>query len=121
MDTKITTNGTTVTRMQIIDTGSTVYEAWEDDSAGNHSTVMTIDGRRMGKVATRSLTPELDALPARSQERWDAVKAFHVSLYTEAYVEICKAYPHLRRTRLATQERDGEIWVRGEPATMVVA
>jgi len=44
-------------------------------------------------VGSRPLPPELDALPAYSDERYRAVSAWHAAQYDEAYAAIVAEYP----------------------------
>ncbi len=77
-----------VTGQRIMGTSTTVYEAYEPSSvAGNHSTITTIDGEWFGKIATRRLPAEINAMPI-GLERSAAVDAFHKARYAEAYAAI---------------------------------
>ena len=84
-------NGMTVMRYGIIGTDALIYSAWEPDTG--HSTITRIDDQRVGRVGTRRLTSELDALPARSAERYSAVDSWHADQYTAAYAAIESAFP----------------------------
>lgn len=72
--------------------GFTTYDAYEPYNG--HSTFTFEEGVRLGRIGTRPLTAELDALTPYSQERQDAVGAWHTVQYEEAYGLIVEAYPH---------------------------
>lgn len=77
-----------VTGTRISGTNTTVYEAYEPSSvAGNHSTITMIDGEWFGKIATRRLPADINAIPV-GPERSAAVHAFHETRYAEAYAAI---------------------------------
>ena len=77
-----------VTGQRIMGTSTTVYEAYEPSSvAGNHSTITMIDGEWYGKIATRRLPADINAMPI-GPERSAAVDAFHKARYAEAYAAI---------------------------------
>jgi hypothetical protein len=85
-------NGFTVQKYTIIGTSHVVYDVWE--YYDGHSTMRSQDGGCwLGRLGTRKLTPDLDALPAWSQERSDAVGAFHDHQYEQAYVAIVETFP----------------------------
>jgi hypothetical protein len=91
-------NGLIVERYNIIGTRRWVYDAWEPSERNgempfSHSTIRTVDGRWMGRIGTRRLPAELEALPAYSSERARAVGAFHEAQYEEAYAAIIAAFP----------------------------
>lgn len=98
-------NGLTVEKYNIIGTHLWVYGAWERTSAlgsryEGHSTIQSAnDGGWLGRVGTRRLTPELDALAPYSQERFDAVCAFYDAQYAEAYAAIVAAFPEAAEGR----------------------
>lgn len=71
--------------------GYVAYSAWEPYAG--HSTLMHIDGVRVGRVGCRPLPTELDALPAGSDERYARVKAWYAAQYAEAYAAIEDAHP----------------------------
>jgi hypothetical protein len=101
---------------KIIGTQIRVYEAWEPYEG--HHTLTHIDsptkfGEAWGLIGTAPLPSELAALPAYSDERYDAVKAFYASEYERAYQEIEKEHPELvnpqscrDRGRIEVIERD---------------
>jgi hypothetical protein len=89
-------NGKIVTRSQIIATDLVVFEVWEPSCGLNyHSTVTTIDGERYGKLTTRTLPEDLNALPSFSDERYEAVRSWHRDLDAKAQWHIMAAYPRL--------------------------
>jgi hypothetical protein len=100
-----------IRRTQIIGSPSVIYTAYEPsvlfarEPGEGHSSTMTLDGRAMGKIGTRRLPADLDALPAYSAERSRAVGEFHRRQYEEAYSLIERAFPEARHGR----RRDGEI------------
>jgi hypothetical protein len=90
---------------KVIGTQLTIYEAYEDYD--NHSSIMTFDGKWMGRVGTRRLTEELEALPAYSDERIQAVTAWQEAEYEEAYDFILSQVPEL--ARVETHKNMGSI------------
>lgn len=86
--------GKVVMRYGIIGTETVVYEAWEDYDG--HSTYRTEGERKLGRVGTRRLTDELEALPKMSRERSERVRDWHDDQYQEAYDAIFAAFPELR-------------------------
>ena len=79
------------------------YEVWEvTDEPGyqGYSTFTDHNGFRLGKYVTKELTPELDALPAWSDERSTAVQAFFARLEKEAQAYIQQA------TRIAKEGKN---------------
>lgn len=97
---KITPDGFTVERYSIITTSAVVYTVMEPAASdwSSHSTVGTLDGKKMGYVYARRLPAELDRLPIRTQERSEAVSAWHRGLYELCTSAILQAYPHLHDT-----------------------
>ena len=75
-----------------------VYEAWEPSARSrrlepvNHSTITTIEGQWYGRIGTRYLPPEIEALP-RGDERYRAVGKWHEDQYEESYRLIIQAFP----------------------------
>lgn len=83
-----------VRKSRIIGTRIDVYVVWEPSAlTGQHSSLTTIDGKWYGRVGTRPLPAALDALPAMSDERYNAVKRFHEEQYQEAYALIIATHP----------------------------
>jgi hypothetical protein len=92
-------------RYNIIGTNLWVYDVYEPTAApriGNGFGHSTFTSNNMfseskhawfGKLGTRRLTPELDALPAMSAARSEAVQKFHNDQYDEAYRLIMEAFP----------------------------
>lgn len=90
----VTIGAVKVRRIQIIGTGMFVYKAYEPTTlSGPHSSVTTFDGVWFGDIATRTPTPELQALPAMSQERYEAVGAWYTKNRAEACALILQAFP----------------------------
>ncbi len=95
-----------VKRVNIIGTQMYVYSAWERSSyTGNHSSVTTIDGQCYGEVPSRRPTPELEALPAMSRERYERVSRYQDRNQSEAYGLIREGFVESS----AGQLRSGEI------------
>lgn len=86
-----------VHKTRIIGTKLTVFSVWEPYAG--HTTTMTIDGQRCGRVGSRLLPAELNALRAMSEERYVAVKAWHAAQYGEAYAAIVAAHPEAAEGR----------------------
>ncbi len=74
--------------------GGFVYEAWEPSGPfGGHSTITTLRGEKWyGSIASRRLPPELEALPARSEERFTRVRAWRLAQETIARAFIRAAF-----------------------------
>lgn len=114
--------GKIVTRYNILGTREIVYAAYEpSDIRGKHSTIETFDGFPgwYGRIGTRALTPELDALPALTAERWNEVKNYFADQAVEAQDLILKAFPHLWKLADWNTERD-EIVTNSEVAEWMV-
>jgi len=81
--------------VRIIGTRLVVYSAYEygDGTTRTHSTVQNFNGRYWGRIGCASLPAELDALPARSDERWAAVRTWQASEYERAYAAIVATFP----------------------------
>lgn len=116
-------NGLTVEKFNVIGTDLWIFQAWEPSGrAANgrpwrHSSLTTIDAcceQTMGKVGTRDLTPELEALPAYSEERFAAVTAWHEAQYQEAYTAILAAFPEAALGRRS----DGSVTVVADYETI---
>lgn len=71
--------------------GSVILGAYEPYT--DHSVLTSFDGVTYGAIHSRRLTKELDALPARSDERSKAVRAYHEANRQEALATILAAYP----------------------------
>jgi hypothetical protein len=91
----------TIKSTKIIGTTITVYSAYEPAAHGlpgagwDHSTLTSEDGSDgfLGRIGTRRLPAELEALPAYSDERLAAVGAWQEAQYREAYALILAAHP----------------------------
>ena len=79
---------------KILGTACTVFSAWEPAPSifGGHSTKMHIDGKLFGRVGTRELPREIEAIPYGS-ERLHACDVFRSAQYEEAYRAIVAAHP----------------------------
>lgn len=77
----------------------------------SHSTLMRADdGDQYGKVGTRVLPPELDALPAMTGVRSNACLRFHNAQYEAAYAEVYARFPELKlMSEVKSAERMGEV------------
>lgn len=97
-----------VREVQIVD-GRKAYTAWErqDGVACGHSTITTIDGVWFGRIGTRRLPAHLEALPAMTEERLEAVREWQRGEYAEAYDLIYAEHPWL--LKLAHYESMGEV------------
>ena|SRR5688572_11776287 len=83
-------NGLTVESYGIIGTDALVYAVWE--AYAGHSTYRHDDaGVKLGRVGTRRLPTDLDAL--RGNERYTRVRAWQEAQYAEAYAAILAVYP----------------------------
>ncbi len=84
---------------RIIGTDTVYFSAWESVTAhgeNSHGTYKTspmgngADYTWYGRVGTRRLPADFNALPAFSEERKAAVGAWHAAQYDEAYAAIVK-------------------------------
>ena len=80
-----------VKRTHIATTETVVFSVWESNAG--HTAVTTIDDRWMGRVGSRKLPADLDALPPCTHRRMNAVQAWHEAQYREAYDAILAEYP----------------------------
>lgn len=101
---------------RIIGTPHVIFECYERTRAySTHSSFLTIDGKHMGRVGTRALPPEIDALPGpytpgvsdQGAARLAAVKRFQRDQYEECYRAILETFPEAAHGK----RRDGEIEV----------
>ncbi len=68
--------------------------AYEPSSfMGPHSSIFSIDDQWFGKIGSRELPEDLEALPARSEKRSKAVKTWQMAQYKEAYDAIIAEHP----------------------------
>lgn len=107
-ETRTLTTGEVIQKTRIIGMNLDVYSAWEPTEDHAHSTITTFEdyGPWYGRVATRRLTPELDALPAMSRERSEAVGRWHEAQYEEAYALILAAFPEAANGRRSSGHID---------------
>lgn len=83
-----------VQKYNIIGTNLVVYNAWEPSSVmGKHSSITFIEGKCYGQIGHRFMSPEIEALPAGSKERIEAVQKAYDEQYQEAYRLIVEAFP----------------------------
>ncbi len=82
---------------KIIGTNTVYYTAYRECEIPyrGYSSFMTIEGKCCGRVCSADLPAELDRLPARSKERYEAVRAWHESRKEESYRLILAEYPEL--------------------------
>lgn len=94
--------GLTVNAGRIIGTPHVVFSCYEPARGyESHSSFLTINGQHMGRVGTRRLPPEIDALPGpyvygvadEGAARMAAVDRWHRDQYEECYRAICAAFP----------------------------
>ena len=98
---RTTKSGIRVQRIRML--GGTpwyTFAAWEPSasffSGAAHSTVTTFDdapGAWFGKVSTGPLPADIAALPARTEKRATAVRAWFDSEYARAHAAIVEAFP----------------------------
>lgn len=94
-----TLTGSVVQKLQIIGTQLFVFSAWRlasslSQAAEQFSSLTSDDqGNWLGQIGRQRLPEELDALPAYSDQRSAAVRAWHQRLYSWAYEEIVTAFP----------------------------
>ena len=101
----------TIVRYKVLCTNLEVYEAWEPTDglmSNRHSTLRsTGDGGWLGKVATRSPSEAILAMPP-GKARIAAVLAHYDAAKAEALAAIYSEYPELRE---AGEARDGDVEV----------
>jgi hypothetical protein len=104
-----------VRRYNIIGTSMWAYVAYEPVTQGpltpRHSTTTTIGGYWYGTIPSRPLPPELAALPAHSDERYERVTAWQAANYLEALGHIRALFPE---TQYAYATQNGEALLREE-------
>jgi len=89
-----------VKRTEICCSNHVVYSAYKPVKGyEGYSSFMTVKDQNCGRVGTEWLTPDLAALPAFTDERYKAVKAYHEMNYERAYAAILAEYPHLKGAR----------------------
>lgn len=88
-------NGMYAHKYGILTTSFVCYNVYESSSLfGNHSSITRHETYGyLADITTRRLPAELDALPAMSDERYQAVKAFHQELEAQAAAYIRQAFP----------------------------
>lgn len=88
-----------VQRYKIIGTELEVFEAWERETGKtgtsffSHSTITTIDGQWYGRVGTRCLPADVEALAPGSDERIARVRDWHQRQAQQAHESIIAAHP----------------------------
>lgn len=88
-------NGMYAHKYGMLTTSFVCYKVYEPSSLfGNHSSITRHpEHGYLGDITTRRLPAELDALPVYSDERYQAVKAYHKSLEEQAEAYILQAFP----------------------------
>lgn len=82
----------TIKSYKIIGTQIRVFSCFEPYAG--HSTITHDDqGKRLGRVGTRPLPPDLASLPPLSDQRSSSVKGWQSAQYMEAYRAIIQEYP----------------------------
>jgi len=102
-----------VRRYRILGTQTVVYDAWEPDvrtaRTGDgffgHAMLTHHAGRWWGQIGTGPLPASVDALPARSEARGLAYRAWEAAEHERAYVLIVQAF----REAASGRRHDGEI------------
>ncbi len=96
----VVVDGKGIQKSPIIGTGIVEYSAWEPSAlVGRHSSITSIAGEWYGRIGTRWPPPELERLPAWSDERMKAVGRWHEEQYQEAYDLIIRAFPQAAKGR----------------------
>lgn len=103
-----TINGFIVQKTRIIGTTCDVYSVWE--AYADHSTLTFDNHVQLGRVGCRKLPSELEALKPMSDERYNAVKAWHLAQYSEAYTLIRAAYPEVDFSKAKCDMGQIETW-----------
>jgi len=94
-----------IKKYSVAGTDLIVYEVYEPSALmGPHGTVTSIEGKWYGRVGTRRPPPELEALPAGSEERFRAVGKWYEGQYEEAYKLITEAFPEAQGGRRSMGE-----------------
>jgi len=96
-----------VKKYSILTTNLVVYEAWEPSPStitAAHRTITTMQGEWYGRIGSRNLPPEVEYLPAGSNERIYAVGKWHEDQYEEAYKLILQAFPEAEGGRRSMGE-----------------
>lgn len=90
-------DGTVVRKYNIIGTSGWTFEACvpvESFSGSGYSSFSRgEDGQLLATLGSEGLPAEIDSLPAYSDERSIAVRAFRVSVCEKAYAKIAEAFP----------------------------
>lgn len=100
---KVQLNGKFVHRYNIITTPHWVYTVYEPDNR-DHTSLFYEGDQRLGKISSRKLPPEIDALPV-GPTRWDAIKVWRDQLDEQIGALINLAFPETAGIRC----KDGEI------------
>ena len=99
-------DGYLVRRYRIIGTRSIVYDAWEPaQPADGHSMLTGHGGQWWGQIGSGPLPAEVDALPAWSDARSRAFRAWQRREHARAYTLILRVFPDAAHGR----RHDGEI------------
>ena len=97
-----------VQRYNIIGSDQMIFAAYTHAPLfGAYSTTASgPDGKSVGQIGSERLTPELDALPAFSDERSQAVQAFHRANCAAAHRFILQAFPEAGAGRIRPDSMD---------------
>lgn len=82
----------------------------EINATPNYSIVRTVNNRKYGNIATKSIPDCLDEMPALTEKRVQACEAYRNAQYEKAYLQIETAFPSLIQQFNYTK-RDGCITV----------
>lgn len=87
-----------IRRFNVLTTDRWVYDVWEP--YGSHSSLTTIDGEHLGEVSRRPLPREIEGMKHWSDERIEAVRAFHRANWEECAQSILEAFPEAAAGRM---------------------
>lgn len=94
---KTLADGTVVQKFKTIGTCHWTYEACVPvesfSESGYSSFTRAEDGQLLAVLGSEGLPPEIDALPAYSDERSLVVKGYREVLFGKAYAKIVEAFP----------------------------
>lgn len=105
-------SGKIVERFQVLTTGIVVYKVWEQtEFPYGHSTITRLDGIGgwLGQVTSRRVPADIDSLPAMTDERISAVRAWMAENEKESVDAIFEAFPHLLDRFLVQSETRARI------------
>ena len=101
-----------VHRTPILCSTTVVFSVWERGTlCTTHSSITSDEQGWLGRLGTRRLPAELEALPA-GDERSTRVRAFHAEQYEAAYAAIVAEYGEKEPAVLAGRRSMGEIEIQ---------